>query len=75
MAAGLISKPGTEYGPCEGSCTHSDCKSLRKIAQSECYICGQTIGYDKRFYEDASGFTHAICTEKQIEEEQNSRQK
>lgn len=51
MAAGRLPAPGTQYGPCEGSCQHIDCAATRAQAASLCTICGTPIGYEVRFYD------------------------
>lgn len=81
MAAGILSKPGAEYGPCVDACEHLDCKSLRTIAESVCPLCQKPVGYERRFYhitpdlvagiEDAYG--HASCVEDAIEIEMRER--
>lgn len=50
MAAGFLSAPGTEYGPCN-ECHHTDCAQMRGTADSICPHCGESIGYDRRFFE------------------------
>lgn len=66
MASVFLSKPGTEFGPCEGNCDHSDCAASRKMAESICTICGKPIGYDKRFFRDSDNpelgeYAHTAC--------------
>lgn len=51
MAAGILPKPGTNYGPCERACAHIDCNCTRRMAKAPCGICGKRIGYDTPFYE------------------------
>lgn len=78
MAAGILSGPGTEYGPCEGECQHRDCGETRRMAEAECAHCDKPIGYDVRFYrirelEEANNiyaaqvFAHAACEEAKVE--------
>jgi hypothetical protein len=76
MAAGILSEPGTEFGPCENPCEHSDCRITREMAQAACSICGLEIGYGTRFYNERNApghsarpnvFVHALCLEKQVE--------
>ena len=50
MAAGVLAAPGTEYGPCDSECRHTDCALTRAMADDLCTICGEPIGYDIRFY-------------------------
>lgn len=52
MAYGVLSKPGTMYGPCEGECQHIDCAATRRQVTSPCVVCGNEIGYDTPFYND-----------------------
>lgn len=68
MAAGVFSKPGSEYGPCAETCVHIDCASTREEASSSCRICVKEIGYDRRFYSEGngSGLVHASCLEDEI---------
>lgn len=73
MAAGTISKPGTEYGPCTDLCRHADCIANRAIADSVCPLCGHAIGYDTRFYLTDGVSEHAVCVETRIEEQQRQR--
>ena len=77
MAAGFISEPGTEYGPCAKTCKHIDCIENRCIAATTCKICGKPIGYRKRFYQERSlmALVHAICGYKMIEDEQRKAKK
>lgn len=64
MAAGVLSEPGTEYGPCAEECKHTDCKTTREMADSLCPFCEKRIGYDLRFYRlDVDGLAHAVCAE------------
>lgn len=76
MAAGVLSEPGTEYGPCAGACAHRDCAELRKVAAAACHWCDEPIGYDKRYYRvdenvveggqvvgKTDGYVHAVCEE------------
>ena len=66
MAAGVLPKPGSKYGPCEGDCQHIDCAETRRMAAQTCFFCSEAIGYDKRFYVDPDrreGLVHAICLE------------
>jgi hypothetical protein len=65
MAAGILSRPGTETGPCETPCEHSDCRISREMAYSACVICGLEIGFGTRFYNTnkPNVFVHASCKE------------
>lgn len=81
MAAGVLSAPGTAYGPCEGDCQHRDCALTREMATLECIHCDEPIGYGVRFYEVDRFRTHslapltrvlahALCEERRIDEAQ-----
>jgi len=72
MAAGVLSKPGTEYGPCAEPCHHIDCAGSRTIADTVCRYCDKPIGYDRRIYYD-EGYVHASCSEDAIEQELATR--
>lgn len=50
MAAGALSAPGTEYGPCETECRHTDCAASRREAAEVCDECHEPIGYERRFF-------------------------
>jgi len=65
MAAGFLSPPGTQYGPCiDEICGHTDCKATRDMAAAICPLCGHPIGYDRRFYKtDNYGLVHDLCLE------------
>lgn len=65
MAAGIISKPGTQFGPCfQSGCQHTDCNHSRKMAVTQCRLCLETIGYETRYYnDDTYGLVHAACLE------------
>jgi hypothetical protein len=66
MAAGILSKPGTQYGPCEAECQHVDCQGTREMAAAPCLICKKPIGYDTRFYVGQiknKTYYHATCLE------------
>ncbi len=66
MAAGTFAAPGTQYGPCEPPCHHTDCVVNRQMAEGECRMCGKPIGYDTRIYKDpilTDRFVHAACLE------------
>lgn len=74
MAAGFLSAPGTEFGPCADACEHRDCAATRARAASACLACGEPIGYDRDFfntYDDATdaflGCEHATCTYKRLD--------
>jgi len=69
MAAGQIASPGTEYGPCVEMCEHTDCQANRKIAESNCRVCGKKIGYETRFFQEENWtvFVHLVCFVKEVE--------
>jgi len=67
MAAGMISKPGSEYGPClDEDCGHTDCAASRKIAATACALCDEPIGYERLFFqrENWTVLEHVACIEK-----------
>ncbi len=69
MAAGVLAPPGTEYGPCEQACEHTDCRATREEAATPCSICQEPIGYGQRFYKaddwhpTVPRLEHASCAE------------
>lgn len=78
MAAGILAGPGTEAGPCEGDCQHTDCAATREMAEAECVWCDEPIGYGVRFYEvdrfkhhslgpTIRVYAHALCVERRTE--------
>jgi len=71
MAAGILPKPGTKYGPCKKkACGHTDCARTRLDSQAVCRICQKAIGYNVRYYrEDNNGLVHAFCFEKECDDE------
>ncbi len=76
MAAGTLSKPGTDFGPCETDCKHRDCQQTRDMATKSCGICSEPIGYDRRFYRDNETtppkYHHALCLEEKFANEANT---
>lgn len=70
MAAGYLSEPGTEYGPCE-ECDHRDCAETRSLAAKVCPECAESIGYGRGFYQDGTWttLTHSVCEYKRIARE------
>ncbi len=67
MAAGMISKPGTKYGPCEGECEHTDCAASREMVAGACAICDKPIGYESQFFCDDGIYRHEGCVWEQRE--------
>lgn len=68
MAAGLLPKPGTEYGPCLEVCLHRDCQANRAISASACRLCDEEIGFGRAFYDEGAGvYVHALCLDVAIE--------
>ncbi len=64
MAAGTISKPGDQYGPClDENCEHTDCAASRAQAATLCGSCGKPIGYEHLFYQRDNWvvLVHAVC--------------
>lgn len=69
MSASTLPSPGTKFGPCEPEekCSHRDCAELRNMAEATCHYCGLSIGWDRRFYSDATGeLMHADCLEDEL---------
>ena len=65
MAYGILPQAGTDLGPCmDEDCGHIDCDETRRQARSECRLCGDVIGYGRRFNVDSErpgGFVHWAC--------------
>ena len=65
MAAGSLSAPGTDSGPCLDTCKHTDCAANRRMAALPCTHCGKPIGYEPtRFFRDGPGWDkliHSLC--------------
>ncbi len=67
MAAAYLPAPGTEFGPCEEECEHTDCAAVRRNATAPCTICTEPIGYETgHFLTDnrlSSGrtYSHSRC--------------
>lgn len=61
MASIKISKPGTEFGPCETICIHTDCAQSRKDADANCILCSKKIGYERQFYREEEKYQHFAC--------------
>lgn len=73
MAAASLAAPGTEYGPCEGTCEHTDCAATRRMAEAPCVRCREPIGYDVAFFREEGGdpyteIAHAKCVYAALEE-------
>ena len=69
MSAGRLPAPGTKFGPCIPTCKHVDCAATREDATATCRFCLEPIGYECRFYREASGtkLVHALCLEDDVE--------
>lgn len=63
MAWISIPAPGTEYGPCKGTCSHTDCEATREMAAAVCHFCNEAIDYQRALFSDPDGpgFVHAVC--------------
>lgn len=62
MAASSLAAPGTEYGPCDEACEHTDCAATRVMAERNCIACAEKIGFEKRFFrEDSGDLVHMKC--------------
>jgi len=72
MGWGILSPPGTEFGPCKGECSHTDCARTRSDAATLCAYCSEPIGYGNKFYdltvEGENRMAHAVCVWKNEEE-------
>ena len=66
MAAGVLGKPGSKFGPCR-ACAHLDCAELVKMAATACQRCGRPIGYEVGFYQLDGRLVHARCEEEAAE--------
>lgn len=67
MAAAIIPKPGTKFGPCKKACNHIDCKANRTTAESVCGFCSTPIGFETLYYVDQGAPCHARCLEESVE--------
>lgn len=70
MGASRLPGIGTELGPCEGDCQHTDCIETKQMSKVKCRICGREIGFETSFYSEDSKnnqLVHAVCLEKEIE--------
>ncbi len=56
-----IALPGKKAGPCEKACGHLFCQRLREIAESECPICLQPIGYEVTYVSYEERYFHKSC--------------
>ena len=63
MPAGILQKPGDEFGPCIGPCVHKPCREVRVKAGTKCVYCDLPIGYGVRFTMDEQGVVHEDCAE------------
>lgn len=75
MAYITLSKPGTEWGPCEGECEHRDCAATRENATKICRICDKPIGYENKFCgDDTPGeLVHWLCLLEEIDRQAERR--
>jgi hypothetical protein len=67
MAAGVLGKPGTQFGPCKTPCKHLDCAETRSRATSRCIYCKRVVGYGVRIYQHGDYVVHARCHEEAAE--------
>lgn len=67
MAAGILSNPGTESGPCEKPCQHVDCAETRRMASSRCRLCRASIGYGRQFFIEGVELVHVLCLFRELE--------
>jgi len=72
MASTKLPLPGSQYGPCAEPCKHQDCARARADAAEVCIYCGESIGYNRSFYDMSSYaglrpiLAHALCAETYI---------
>ena len=79
MAAGIWPDrtPGTQHGPCDTPCKHSDCANLRDpaFAYPPCKECGEPVKGGDRYYLEGAGkeqgVVHAEHSEERIDAEQD----
>jgi hypothetical protein len=65
----MLSKPGTDTGPCAQPCEHTDCKATREQADAACALCLVPIGYETKFVNLGSlGPTHWLCALRERDE-------
>lgn len=72
MAYAVLPEPGTATGPCVPSCQHTDCALTREMSAAVCPVCGEPIGYERRFNSHGDGYAHWACLLEQAEKEQES---
>jgi hypothetical protein len=76
VAATSIPAPGTELGPCEGSCAHRDCEESRRMAAAVRRFCERPIGYGTRLYNEGAfgsyDLVHALCLEESVERSEDA---
>ena len=63
MAAGILPRPGTQYGPCKTKCKHIDCTETRERGESKCLYCNKKVGFGVRVYQHGDYTVHALCHE------------
>jgi hypothetical protein len=72
MAFAMLSRPGTNAGPCEGHCEHKDCAVHRQAAAQVCPECLLPIGYDRPIMRGeigTEGLWHVECLQKALDRE------
>lgn len=69
MAAGILSKPGSKFGPCEKGCKHKDCAQTRAMMAEPCRFCRKPIGAGVGFVRArlTGALAHAFCVEEAVE--------
>lgn len=63
MAAGILKRPGTMYGPCrDETCKHVDGAETRRIAAARCPIGHEPIGDDRPVFDlrKPRGLVHTL---------------
>jgi hypothetical protein len=69
MAYARLPNPGTEYGPCAGQCSHTDCTQTRAMAAQLCPRCNLAIGYEQKFIRDSRDrLMHWVCACQEAED-------
>jgi hypothetical protein len=69
MVSIYIVRPGCKYGGAAARCEHVICRGARADAAALCRICGEPIGFYRRFYvESGAARVHENCAEDEKEE-------
>jgi hypothetical protein len=57
----VLFRPGIHGGTCNYDCEHASCKNQRELLKRECRLCGATIGYETRFFDEGETLVHEQC--------------